>query len=78
LKIYKFTIPTTKWVRDADDPSLEYRGCVAACIADDKNHAIELLTHYAATFGFDSRWLKVATVTEIPIINGATIAWAQV
>ena len=78
MKIYKFLIPSGKWVQDPDDPSTEWTGCIAAVIAENRTQAQEVLATYAAMNGLDSGWLRAAKVAEIPIVNGAVIAWAQV
>jgi hypothetical protein len=50
---------------------------VAVALAEDEATARQRLREYAAREGYDSRWLDVAPVRRIEILNGAVLAWAQ-
>jgi len=78
MKIYKFLIPNHEWVQDPKNPALSYRGCVAATVAESPDAAHAQLVTYAAQNGFDSRWLRIARVVELPFAEGTVIAWALV
>lgn len=78
MKIYKFYIPADRWVQDPTDEAMSYKGCVAAAVAENATDARKSLERYAAERSHDGGWLRVAKIIEIPIVEGAVIAWAQV
>ena len=78
LYAWKFIVPSDRWVPDPDHPEREYKGCVAVAIAPTRNAAMLHLKRYAAENGMDIGWLNVATVKQIPIIDGSVLSWAEV
>jgi len=77
LHLYKFLIRADEWRKAPDDPDHEWSACVADVIAESEAGALRNLQRYAAENGKDARWLKAARVIEIPLIDGAVGAWAQ-
>ncbi|MFH1833400.1 MAG: hypothetical protein ABH877_00125 [bacterium] len=78
MQLWKFVIEAHEWVQDPEDPAIKWMGCVACTIAETREGAVAALTRYAAENGLDARWLRAARVVQIPIIEGAVGAWAQV
>lgn len=76
MRIWKFSVPGNKWVTDPET-GLQHKGCIAAAVGPSASEARETLERFAATNGFDVGWLRVATITELPITDGTMIAWAQ-
>jgi hypothetical protein len=64
------------YVKDPDNPAIEYRACVAIVLARDEDAARRQLLAYAEFNGarFTS-WLKVAKITKVPLREGAVLTW---
>jgi hypothetical protein len=83
MKAYKFLIPVGKPVRLAPEDQtngtgfFEIEGCVSVAIANSQQEALELLTRVAQEAGQDARWLKVATVIELPIDRPCRLCWVM-
>lgn len=78
LKVWKFLIPGDRWVEDPENPARSYRGCLAVAMAETLPEARAAAVRYAAENGFDTGWLRAASVVEIPLVDGAVLAWALV
>jgi len=73
--IWKFIVPDDRWI--IDDAGLEWKGYLAACVADSKEAALVLIRGYATANGYDSRWLGVATAVFLPVAADTFITWVQ-
>jgi hypothetical protein len=73
--IWKFIVPDDRWF--IDEAGLEWKGYLAACVADSKEAALDLIRAFAAANGYDARWLGVATVVFLPVASDTFIAWVQ-
>ena len=76
--IWKFLVPSDRWYADPDDSSREYKGCIIAVVAPDSASARKHAERFMAENGHDIGWLKVAKVLQVPIVDGAVAAYAEV
>jgi hypothetical protein len=77
LSIWKFLISDVTWVQDPEEPGIQYRGIVAAVVAETEAQARELLSDYGRRNGIGVTWLRAAQVIELSIADGTFICWSQ-
>lgn len=78
IYIWKFIIPSDRWVDDPEFPGRSWSGYAAACVARTGEEAKVAIEEYAAGNGLDARWLSLAKVVRLPVAPGTFIVWSQV
>lgn len=75
LQLWKFII--NRPTQDVDNPALEWRDCLAVCVAASKEEAQQRLQIYAAENGYDPRWLASARCYPLPLNAGVVGCWVM-
>ena len=67
---WKFVITAKEWIPLVSNPKASFKGCLAVVIARTLEEAKTTIQIDAAEHGEDSRWLEIATVRRIDLIQG--------
>ncbi|MFH1690378.1 MAG: hypothetical protein ABIE42_09105 [Candidatus Eisenbacteria bacterium] len=78
LFAWKFLVPSDRWYPHPDDDRNLYKGIVAVAVAADSSTARTALEKHLTDDGTDASWLAVAKVYQIPLVDGAVLAFAEV
>jgi hypothetical protein len=77
MKLFKFLVADDRFYPIPDAPGASARGCLAVALAEDAATARAIIEEAGATLGHDTRWLSVATISEIPIDKPRIVAVAM-
>jgi len=78
MYVWKFTVSGARWVPLPSNPDVSVKGHMSIAMAATEQKAREAIRRYANEFGFDARWLEVASVTMIEPALGIVLGWAEV
>lgn len=74
---WKFIVPASEWRTLRSDPNVQFKGCSAVALAETEDGARTAVERFAAEFGHDARWLEVADVRRLLLVDGATLAFTM-
>ena len=78
ISVWKFRIPKDDIRELPDGSGLGFSGCVAVALAGSEAAAREILARYGSEMSYDTRWLEVATVTNLRADIPATLAFTMI